>query len=977
MTRLRIGLSTLLAFLLAAFLPAAASAQSAIAGVVKDTTGAVLPGVTVEASSDVLIEKMRSVVTDDQGQYKIVDLRPGIYTITFTLSGFNTFRREGVELPAEFTATINADLRVGAIEETVTVSGESPIVDVQTTVHTQVLSRDLLDALPSGRTIQGVGQLVIGVTLNLPDVGGSRAMQQTYMTTHGMTASQNTVMVDGMMVNGLQTDGQVQSYFNEAMSQEVSYQTAAIGAETSAGGVRLNMIPREGGNRFSGSFFGSWRDGAWQGDNLTQRLIDRGLTRVGKIDRIYDFNAAEGGPIKRDKLWFFATARIWSVDAPIADTVRDDGSQGIDDQRIKSALLRLTWQISPRNKLAAYFDEIDKYRGHAMIAGDDPETASVPWGSPAYNTGQIKWTSTVSNRLLVESGYSRNLEYYTNGYQPGVAKLRGTPQWFATASRMDRDLVTRTTASANQLTQSPERHNVQASASYVTGSHNFKTGFQLTWGDFVHTRDANADLVQEYRTGKPDTVLVRNTPYRSAERLNRDFGVYGQDQWTFKRLTINAGLRWEHVNAEIPPQESPAGRFVSARKFARIPDLPNWSDWAPRFGAVYDLFGNAKTALKFSLNRYNRARTTGIAETYNPLDNTTQRLRWMDLNGDDIAQDNEIDLASLSPNFGTVALNRYDPDTKREFNFEKGIELQHQLLPRMSVTASWNRGDFYNLTLQDNLLVSLSDWTPIQVFNPINGSPLVIHDVLAAKRGQVDRLDTNAPNRTKQYESFGLQVNVRLVGGATLFGGAGWARVRENRCDEPDNPNLIRFCDEFNFEEGFRIPYERQIKLAGSYALPWGIQLGASFQSNQGAPTNLAANQAGANRDYGGISWLLTRTATYPAICPACPNGVAPWAPNQLVLPTLNGTPTEANLQVRLTPFNTEFHDRINQLDLRVAKSFDVGAVRLQPQLEAFNVFNQAPIITYRSFNFGTPAYQQPSVVLQGRIIGVGIQVRW
>jgi hypothetical protein len=817
---------------------------------------------------------------------------------------------KGVEPPAEFTAAINAELRVGAIEETVTVSGESPIVDVQTTVHTQVLSRDLLDSLPSGRTIQGVGQLVIGVNLNLPDVGGSRAMQQTYMTTHGMTASQNTVMVDGMMVNGLQTDGEVQSYFNEAMSQEVSYQTAAIGAETSAGGVRLNMIPREGGNRFSGSFFGSWRDGAWQGDNLTRRLIDRGLTRVGKIDRIYDFNAAEGGPIKRDKLWFFATARIWSVDAPIADTVRDDGSQGIDDQRIKSALLRLTWQISPRNKLAAYFDEIDKYRGHAMIAGEDPETASVLWGSPAYNTGQIKWTSTVSNRLLVESGYSRNLEYYTNLYQPGVEKLRGTPEWFATASRMDRDLVTRTTASANQLTQSPERHNVQASASYVTGSHNVKSGFQLTWGDFVHTRDANADLVQEYRSGRPDTVLVRNTPYRSAERLNRDLGVYAQDQWTFKRLTINAGLRWEHVNAEIPPQESPAGRFVSARKFNRIPNLPNWSDWAPRFGVVYDLFGNAKTALKFSLNRYNRARRTGIAEMYNPLDNTTQ-------------------------------------------------------------------GDFRNLTLQDNLLVSLSDWTPVQVFNPINGSPLVIYDVLAAKRGQVDRLDTNAPNRRKQYESFGLQVNVRLVGGATLFGGAGWARVRENRCDEPDNPNLVRFCDEFNFEEGFRIPYERQIKLAGSYALPWGIQLGASFQSNQGAPTNLTANQAGANRDYGGSSWLLTRTTAYPATCPACPNSVAPWASNQLVLPTLNGTPTEANLQVRLTPFNTEFHDRINQLDLRVAKSFDVGNVRLQPQLEAFNVFNRDAIVTYRSFNFATPAYRQPSVVLPGRIIGIGMQVRW
>jgi len=160
-------------------LPSAAHAQSTIAGVVKDASGAVLPGVTVEASSDVLIERARSVITDAAGQYKIVDLRPGVYVVTFTLAGFQTFRRDGLELPSSFTATVNADLRVGGLEETLTVTGESPIVDVQSTVHTQVLSRDLLDAVPTGRTIQGVGQLVVGINLNIPDVGGSRAMTTT------------------------------------------------------------------------------------------------------------------------------------------------------------------------------------------------------------------------------------------------------------------------------------------------------------------------------------------------------------------------------------------------------------------------------------------------------------------------------------------------------------------------------------------------------------------------------------------------------------------------------------------------------------------------------------------------------------------------------------------------------------------------------------------------------------------------------
>ncbi len=253
----------------AALFPAVAHAQSAIAGVVKDTSGAVLPGVSVEASSDVLIEKTRAVTTDGAGQYKIVDLRPGVYTVSFSLTGFQTIKRQAVELPTDFTATINADMKVGALEESVTVSAASPIVDVQNASHMQVLNREAMDAIPTGRTIQGLGQLIVGVNLSLPDTGGARGMQQTYMSTHGQSAANNTVMVDGMMVNGLQADGAVQSYFNDAMSQEVAYQTSGIGAETSAGGVRLNLIPKEGGNRYSGSFAGAYRPGKWQGNNLT------------------------------------------------------------------------------------------------------------------------------------------------------------------------------------------------------------------------------------------------------------------------------------------------------------------------------------------------------------------------------------------------------------------------------------------------------------------------------------------------------------------------------------------------------------------------------------------------------------------------------------------------------------------------------------------------------------------------------------
>src|SRR5262245_34693266 len=270
--RTRVVRSFLIAVSIVIALPAAARAQSAIAGSVTDTTGAILPGVTVEASSEALIEKTRAVVTDDQGNYKIVDLRPGTYVLTFTLAGFQSVRREALELPSNFTMTINADLRVGSLEETLTVTGASPVVDVQTAAKAQVLNREVLDSVPTGRTIQGLGQLVTGITLSTPDVGGTRAMQQTYMSAHGMISSQVTVQVDGMLVNGVDVDGAVQNYFNSSMSQEMVYQTSGAMADVSGGGIKLNMIPKDGGNRFNGSLNSGYQPKQWQGDNLTADL---------------------------------------------------------------------------------------------------------------------------------------------------------------------------------------------------------------------------------------------------------------------------------------------------------------------------------------------------------------------------------------------------------------------------------------------------------------------------------------------------------------------------------------------------------------------------------------------------------------------------------------------------------------------------------------------------------------------------------
>src|SRR5262252_9009820 len=367
-------------------LPATARAQSAFAGTVKDATGAVLPGVTVEASSPALIERVRSATTDANGTYKIENLRPGTYTITFNLTGFSTVKKDGIELPSNFTSTINADLKVGAVEETVTVSGESPVVDVQTNTKAQVLSRDVLDQVPSAHTIQSVGQLVVGVTLTAPDVGGSQAMQQTYFTVHGLGAAQTSVLIDNMIVNGLQGDGAIQSYLNEGANQEMVYQTGGGTVDSPTGGVKINMIPKEGGNRFSGSLFEGYESSSLQSNNLTSRLAAQGVKSVDKIGTYNDTDFTLGGPIQKDKLWYFGSVRFFTVNKPISNTFKSDGTrtgilacqnalagrggslcpQGVDDQHQYSGLARFTWQVSPRNKLSLYYDRIHKSRGGAM-----------------------------------------------------------------------------------------------------------------------------------------------------------------------------------------------------------------------------------------------------------------------------------------------------------------------------------------------------------------------------------------------------------------------------------------------------------------------------------------------------------------------------------------------------------------------------------------------------------------------------------
>ena len=835
-----------LLLLVLAGMPASALAQSAIAGVVRDTSGAVLPGVTVEAASPVLIEKSRAATTDGDGRFQIVDLRPGLYTVTFSLEGFSSFKRDGIDLPSNFTATVNADMKVGSLEETITVSGQAPVVDVSNATQQTVMNRAVLDSVPTGRSVQTLSALLPGARLALPDVGGNSGMQNRDISVHGSDGRDMTFMVDGMVLNGIEGDGSVQSYYNEMMFEEITYQTSGISAETSAGGVRANMIPKDGGNTFKGTLFATAANDAMQSNNLTPDLIARGLAAPDALFRIWDVNVAEGGPIKRNRLWFFASYRDWGVHQYIANSFfgwgpkgpgsdpaifgTASGKQTVDNASVRSGMSRFTAQVNSKNKVAFYWDKIRKFRGHENSAGAGVviagEATDVRAPKPRYTT-ETKWTSTLTNRLLLEAGYALDNETYTVENLPESAGV--IPK---------RDITQNTLYGAYDFGyyyREPKRRTVVSSMSYVTGSHAAKVGIQYGFGYFKRSRVLTADLVQRYRNGVPDSVFVYNTPQNSKADMNRDMGIYAQDSWTFGRFTLIPGVRFENFVGSVAAQEAPAGRFVPAKKFAAIEDLPNWKDVSPRFGMAWDVQGNGKTAVKFGMGKYMRAYTTGFADLYDPNILDTDTRTWSDLNGDNIAQIAELG-PSQNKTFGIKAARRPADGIRRPYQIEMNASVQREIMSGLSVNVSYFRRDYKRSIWTDNIAVSPTDYTVLTLASPLDASAVTIYNLSPARLGLIDLVDQNSANNSRKYGGYDVGFNAR-VHKLNMFGGVSTGRTIANTCDVED-PNQLRYCDQSQYD----VPYLTQVKLAGSYSLPWALQVSGALQSYPGDARNASVD---------------------------------------------------------------------------------------------------------------------------------------
>jgi hypothetical protein len=1026
---MRATLTGILAACILFFLPAAASAQS-LAGAVRDTSGAVLPGVTVEASSPALITKVRTGVTDESGQYRITDLPPGTYKVTFTLPGFATVVREGVELTGGGVMTIGADMRVGELQETITVTGESPVVDVQTARQQTVIDGDIVRALPASRSY---GNYIAAIpAIQATGFGGGASTINNFFSARGGRSNEGLIQLDGMNVGAPGNGGGVSGYlYDMSNSSEVQVSISGGLGEADRGGPAFNIIPKTGGNTFSGSGFTSLA-GEWGQSNSGNQPA---------LIKSYDANIAVGGPILRDRVWFYGNSRAigtyqeqqnlyvnanagnpnaWTWVRADSPSVRNSTSKTLN-------AVRLTWQATQKNKFGFYIDYTKNCSAGAYKEGGDqcrgpgkdwiatgpgvtpgtatvsPESGSI-WDAPA-KIMQGSWTSPFSNRILFESGYSA---FYTDNGDPrpyGVltdfipVTEQSTGAGVPSANFIYRGF--------NPAPSSNQKHATwKAAMSYITGSHNMKWGYQAGYMNNENTTYVGRQISYRFNNGVPNQLSQRVGTNQTSNSLLYN-GFYIQDQWTRQRLTLQGALRYETASSWAPEGENGIiadNEFGGPFLLPRTDGVQGYHDITPRFGAAYDVFGNGRTALKVNVAQYLQGAYTGDAYTISNAGSTlvtTVNRSWSDgLNlpagtpgrGDYVAQCdfmNPVANGECGPwsalNWGSFnQTTTVNPDVLegwgvRNRDWQYSVGVQQEIAPQMAIEVSYNRRMWSNFFLTHNRALTPADFDEVTITAPSNprlpnggGYPVTfLTRNTRSALGATDSYYTTTDDygdETHYWHGIDVSVSARTRWGLTVQGGTSTGRGVNDTCDTLD--------------ARFGRPMTPTIGAVGATGVvdgqascdtaePW-LTSGRGLASYTVPKIDVMVSgifRSQANAQPGAAVGTngASRPATYRMT-----------AAQFLAATGRPLAPGLATQDVDLLLPGSVYGDRINVVDMRFAKVLRFGRYRANVGMDLYNLLNADTPTTYETvYDPATNGarWMQPTAVLLPRFMRFNVQV--
>jgi hypothetical protein len=1021
--------------------PAATWAQVTLAGEVKDNSGAVLPGVTVEAASPALIEKVRTATTDNSGRYRIENLRPGEYTLTFTLTGFATVKREKQTLSGAGVVTADAEMKPG-VQETITVTGEVPVVDVESTQREITLDNETMRALPSVRSYSYLLNTVPGVVSNNNDVNTGPVF--AIFPVHGGRGVESRLTVDGLNISNPPGGNQPPNFTADiGNAQEVTMTTSGGLGESETAGLLMNIVPRQGGNRLTGLAFISGFSGNMQSDNFTDELKNRGATQPNPVYHVYDMNLSVGGPIVKDKLWYYMSIReqgqrrntlnvYYNQNAgdPNAWTyVPDLNKPAYSDRTWENYTPRITWQVTPRNKITGSWDEQPVCRncsGTTSLTGSpnfifptSPEADGHGEFSP-QRVQQVRWTSPKTDKLLLEAGFG------TTYYQWGGRELDPNPtqdlvqvldvQTTITAGppALITPMVYRSQSWLNNRTRGSQW---EASASYITGSHSLKFGYQGDyWRDDRQMFVNNQDLRYTFVGGTPVSITEYANGYNVNARAMQG-SLYAQDQWTLKRLTLQGAIRWDHPWSWFPEQVEPASQFFPGVTLPRSDGVTGYNDITPRMGAAYDLFGNGKTAIKVSVGKYlEGASVSNLAYNFNPAlripgGNTTfggvlapsTNRSWTDANhnftpdcdlSNPLAQNPQF--IGFAPNpaynpaldscgqidnlqFGSNQLvgATFDPNLLhgwgvRPSDWSYGFSVQQQIIPRASVEVGYYRRTFTQYTtdgtVTDNLAVSPSDINSFTLTAPSdprlpNGGGYTVgplYSINPAVFGQSNLLiesTKDVGNDTRTFDGVDVTLNVRAAHNITFQGGTSTGKVVNDFCDIRNKvPETTVFGASLLLNPYCHqeSPWLTSFNALVTYLVPKiDVNLSSVFQDKP----NVSIDQLGSLQ----ANYTLT------------PADLAS-AQAQLGYALTGAPPFTVNL---IAP-GQSYGDRIREWDLAAKKIIPFGGQRLTVGLDVYNVLNNNVTLAFnQTFVPNVPGYLAPSSYMNPRVFRLNAEFAW